>query len=63
MGLLKTAFDQRQANQRKTSRYRYYPCQHCAQVVAHTKNGEPLHMHRKSRKCQVKAKRRVEGDW
>lgn len=51
------------AGRMKTSRYRYWPCGYCGQVVAHTKAGLPLHMHRKSRKCVVKTKSRKEGAW
>lgn len=32
--------------------YDYLPCMNCGQVVAHTKRGEPLHMHRDSAKCE-----------
>jgi len=32
--------------------YDYYPCSNCGQLVAHTKSGTPLHMHRESAKCE-----------
>lgn len=35
--------------------YDYYPCSRCGQRVAHTKAGEPLHMHRRSKRCQLTA--------
>jgi ribosomal protein L34E len=59
--IIKTAYDMRVARQMKTSRYKYYPCANCGQVVAHMKSGKPLHMHRYSKKCK-RLGRRTDSD-
>lgn len=34
------------------SRHAYRACANCGQVVAHARDGRPLHMHRESAKCE-----------